>query len=122
MNENSFLIITTDYNWDKEITPTDKQIGGKRDTVGEPLTGTQHLKTLLEAQFKQVKEPVEMFNYVPQNNRTGELKRLEVTTWQKSEQLSLVILNIKQRLNCYIIHCQFILIKFLTAAICTNYK
>lgn len=82
INDKGFLIVATDYNWDNKLTPAEKQIGGKRD-LGEPLWGFQHLSSILKSKFSLITGPEKMYDYIPQNNRVGKLKHLEVTVWQK---------------------------------------
>lgn len=82
LKDHGILIIATDYCWNSDITPLDKQVGGMRED-GEQLWGFQHLKRLLADNFDLLDNVSELFDYIPSTSRVGKLKRLEVTTWRK---------------------------------------
>lgn len=82
LNKNGLLVITTDYCWNSDITPREKQIGGLREN-GEQLWGFNHLADILGPNFICVETLKDIYDYLPTTNRVGHLKKLEITVWKK---------------------------------------
>lgn len=82
LNENGSLILASDYEWDRAITPPDKWPGGfKRD--GEPVTSLDGIKTALMPRFELLADPQEVNRAIKRSSRFTENRLTQITIWKK---------------------------------------
>ncbi len=82
LNDNGWLLLASDYEWDPARTPRDKWPGGfKKD--GEPVTSLDGIKAALEPQFDLVSDPQEINRTIKRSSRRTENRLLEITIWKK---------------------------------------
>lgn len=81
-NDNGFLIIASDYEWDAKKTPRDKWPGGfKQD--GEPVTSLDGITNVLESNFELHAKPHDIIQMKKKSSRLTEKRILQVTVWKK---------------------------------------
>lgn len=84
LNENGFLIIVSDYEWDPKKTPREKWLGGfKQD--GEPVTSFDGISSVLKSHFDLHNEPVDIVQKKKKSSRLIEKRILQVTIWKKKQ-------------------------------------
>ncbi|MDD4696026.1 MAG: 5-histidylcysteine sulfoxide synthase [Fermentimonas sp.] len=82
INDNGFLIIASDYEWDAKKTPRDKWPGGfKQD--GEPVTSLDGITNVLESNFELHAKPHDIIQMKKKSSRLTEKRILQVTVWKK---------------------------------------
>lgn len=82
LNDKGYLILASDYEWDRAITPRDKWPGGfKRD--GEPVTSLDGIKVALAPQFELLSDPQEIRRTIKRSSRLTENRLTQVTIWKK---------------------------------------
>ncbi len=82
LNDNGYLILASDYEWDTARTPRDKWPGGfKKD--GEPVTSLDGIKATLAPQFELISDPQEIKRTIKRSSRLMENRTLQVTIWKK---------------------------------------
>ncbi len=82
LNDKGTLILASDYEWDRAITPRDKWPGGfKRD--GEPVTSLDGIKVALAPQFELLSDPQEIRRTIKRSSRLTENRLTQVTIWKK---------------------------------------
>lgn len=82
LNENGYLIMASDYEWDPAKTPRDKWPGGyKKD--GEPVASLDGIKTVLLPQFDLVTDPQDIFRTIRRSSRFTENRLMQVSIWKK---------------------------------------
>ena len=82
INENGYLIIASDYDWDIDNVSQENRPGGfKKD--GEPVTSLDGIKELLSLYFDQYSEPIDMMRTLKKSSRVTEKRLLQVTVWKK---------------------------------------
>lgn len=82
LNDKGTLILASDYEWDRAITPWDKWPGGfKRD--GEPVTSLDGIKVALAPQFELLSDPQEIRRTIKRSSRLTENRLTQVTIWKK---------------------------------------
>ena len=82
LNDNGYLMLASDYEWDPAKTPRDKWPGGfKKD--GEPVTSFDGIKAVLTPKFNLVADPQDIRRPVKRSSRLTEHRMLQVTVWKK---------------------------------------
>lgn len=82
LNENGYLLLASDYEWDDEKTPRDKWPGGfKKD--GEPVTSLDGIKDALAPHFDLCRDPQDLPLLLKKSTRTTEKRRVQVTVWKR---------------------------------------
>ncbi|MDO9152489.1 MAG: 5-histidylcysteine sulfoxide synthase [Paludibacter sp.] len=82
LNENGYLIITSNYDWQKNnISPELCPGGFKRD--GEPVSSLDGIKAILKKWFTLEKEPFSLPMTLRKTSRLTEQHLCEVTVWRK---------------------------------------
>ena len=82
INDNGYLIIASDYQWDSDITKPENRPGGfKQD--GEPVTSLDGIKYILDSNFELVELPRNISRTIRKSSRLTETRLMEVTVWKK---------------------------------------
>lgn len=84
LNENGTLVITSDYNWDKQQTPRDKWPGGFKQ-YGEPVTSLEGITEILSPHFITGGETQELEIIVRKSSRVSEKRQTQLTVWKKKD-------------------------------------
>ncbi|MDY9918600.1 MAG: 5-histidylcysteine sulfoxide synthase [Proteiniphilum sp.] len=82
LNDNGYLILASDYEWDRARTPRDKWPGGFK-RYGEPVTSLDGIKATLAPQFELISDPQEIKRTIKRSSRLMENRTLQVTIWKK---------------------------------------
>lgn len=81
LNPGGWLVISTDYNWSRNVTDKSKWPGGfKKD--GEPLTSLEGIMEILLEHFELKSVTNELPQYIRRSSRNMELKINEITVWK----------------------------------------
>ncbi|MBK5196553.1 MAG: putative 4-mercaptohistidine N1-methyltransferase, partial [Proteiniphilum sp.] len=84
LNENGYLLLASDYEWDAEKTLRDKWPGGfKKD--GEPVTSLDGIKDALAPHFDLYRDPLDLPLSLKISTRSTEKRLMEVTVWKKRD-------------------------------------
>lgn len=83
LNDKGYLILVSDYNWDRNRIKQDCRPGGfKKD--GEPVTSLDGIKSILNKHFVLQSQPFNLFKYEWINSRQKVQTLCEVTIWKRS--------------------------------------
>lgn len=82
LNDNGYLILASDYEWDRARTPRDKWPGGFK-RYGEPVTSLDGIKATLAPQFELISDPQEINRAIKRSSRLTENRLMQVTIWKK---------------------------------------
>lgn len=82
INENGLLIVTSSYDWKKEITPRENWIGGFKED-GEPVTSLEGLQKYLNNHFSLEQNPIDLVYDVKRSSRITESRIVQLSIWRK---------------------------------------
>lgn len=81
LNPGGYLVIASDYDWDKfQIKPEHWPGGFKRD--GEPVTSMDGIKSILSDQFEKILLPVNFDQIERISSRKKLIRKIEVSLWK----------------------------------------
>jgi len=82
LNDNGYLLISSDYEWDSNKTPLDNRPGGfKQD--GEPVTSLDGITNILGSNFDLQEKPYDIVRVLKKSSRVTESRLMQVTIWKK---------------------------------------
>ena len=82
INENGYLVIASDYDWNPEISDSENWPGGfKQD--GEPVTSLDGISQVLDPHFTLYSDPIDVDRFIKRSSRITEKRVLEVSVWKK---------------------------------------
>jgi putative 4-mercaptohistidine N1-methyltranferase len=82
LNRNGILIIGSTCQWNEKYTPKEHWLGGfKKD--GEPVTGFDGIKDILDKKFQLKEKPLDLKYNIRKSSKSFEIQICEVSVWQK---------------------------------------
>ncbi len=82
LNRNGILIIGSTCQWNEKYTPKEHWLGGfKKD--GEPVTGFDGIKDILNKKFQLKEKPLDLKYSIRKSSKSFEIQTCEVSIWQK---------------------------------------
>ncbi|MCB1681889.1 MAG: 5-histidylcysteine sulfoxide synthase [Alphaproteobacteria bacterium] len=85
INPGGLLILTSTYNWNEEITPRDKWLGGFKAKTGENYTTLEGIREKLAPEFEPVGEPKDIPFVLRETSREHRHGLAQFSVWRKKE-------------------------------------
>ena len=79
------LVIVSAYDWQEDITPREKWLGGFKANTGESYTTLEGLSEALSPEFELVNEPSEIPYVLRETTRKFQHSSAQVTIWKKRD-------------------------------------
>ena len=79
------LILTSAYNWNEDITPRDKWLGGFKANTGENYTTLEGIADILAPEFQMAETPCDIPFVMRKNTRVFERFSAQMSVWKKKD-------------------------------------
>ncbi|MCB1590829.1 MAG: 5-histidylcysteine sulfoxide synthase [Alphaproteobacteria bacterium] len=83
INPGGLLILTSTYNWNEEITPRDKWLGGFKAKTGENYTTLEGIRDAIAPEFELTGEPKDIPFVIRKTARNYEQGIVQFSVWRK---------------------------------------
>ena len=83
ISSGGLLVLASNYTWCEEHTPKDKWLGGFKAPTGENFTTLEGIKQVLQPEFKQLGDPVDIPFVFRETARKFQYDVSELSIWEK---------------------------------------